>query len=188
MSQIVVLSKERAYPPNRFRYPGARRIRLESNGTTYPESVPSNIYLPISSKSFNLVKRSRAEVPEFTSRMQDQWHPEGDNVALRINFTGYPKPTVTWFKDQQPIFATMKTMINLSEYSSELIIFQTEKSDNGFYSCRIENPLGIRETNAHIYVKCNERPHSLRVMPRKNHMSERLYKPMYHELFYYSKY
>lgn len=35
-------------------------------------------------------------------------------------------------------------MIHNSEYSTELVIFNAQKEDAGFYTCRIENDMGVR--------------------------------------------
>uniref|UniRef100_A0AAF5DJW1 Ig-like domain-containing protein n=1 Tax=Strongyloides stercoralis TaxID=6248 RepID=A0AAF5DJW1_STRER len=163
-----------------------RRIRINKNLKDDKSSI-QRVVLPRTSKHFVWATSKRNEVPEFTFRMQDQWHFEGDNIALRVTFNGVPKPETHWFKDQQPILPSMKTMINDGENSSELIIFNAEKNDSGFYTCRIENNLGIRESHAQIFIKGNENKKCLRSMPRKNYLSERLYRPMYHEISYYSR-
>uniref|UniRef100_A0A914E5A7 Ig-like domain-containing protein n=1 Tax=Acrobeloides nanus TaxID=290746 RepID=A0A914E5A7_9BILA len=94
-------------------------------------------------------------IPEFTSRLDDQWHHHDDTIILKIGFKGFPAPNVTWYKDHDPILSTMRTMIYTSESCSELVIYDAKKSDSGFYTCRIENPLGVRDTNCQIYIGDN---------------------------------
>ncbi|KAI6177350.1 hypothetical protein M3Y97_00897500 [Aphelenchoides bicaudatus] len=96
-------------------------------------------------------------VPEFTSRLDDKWHHHSDTVVMKINFNGYPMPTIQWFKDQRPIYAEMRHMvfnfvIHNSDYSTELVIFDAQKEDAGFYKCQIENDMGVRETTCQVYI------------------------------------
>ncbi|CEF70985.1 Immunoglobulin subtype 2 domain and Immunoglobulin subtype domain and Immunoglobulin-like domain and Immunoglobulin I-set domain and Immunoglobulin-like fold domain-containing protein [Strongyloides ratti] len=187
MARVIVLKKdEDILSTNEIRR-HIRRIRIDKNRDN-EKGIVQKVVLPRTSKHFIWATSKRNEVPEFTFRMQDQWHFEGDNIALRVTFNGVPKPEIYWFKDHQPIIPSMKTMINSSDNLSELIIFNAEKNDSGFYTCRIENNLGIRESHAQIYIKGNDNIKCLRTMPRRNYLSERLYRPMYHEISYYSRY
>uniref|UniRef100_A0AC34RIZ1 Ig-like domain-containing protein n=1 Tax=Panagrolaimus sp. JU765 TaxID=591449 RepID=A0AC34RIZ1_9BILA len=106
---------------------------------------------------FFFAQEKKQTVPEFTCRLDDQWHHHGDSVSLRIGFKGFPEPNVTWFKDQQPITPCMKIMIYSTATSSELVIMEAQKSDAGFYTCRIENPLGVRDTNCLVHIGDNDR-------------------------------
>uniref|UniRef100_A0A0K0G513 Ig-like domain-containing protein n=1 Tax=Strongyloides venezuelensis TaxID=75913 RepID=A0A0K0G513_STRVS len=187
MARVIILRKDGDILSTKEIHQRLHRVRLDKNLGNENNNV-HRVVLPRTPKHFAWATTKKNEVPEFTFRMQDQWHFEGDNIALRVTFNGIPKPAVHWFKDQQPITASMKTMINNGDNSSELIIFTAEKSDAGFYTCRIENNLGIRESHAQIYIKGEEQIRCVRVMPRRNYLSERLYRPMYHEISYYSKY
>uniref|UniRef100_A0A0N5A311 Ig-like domain-containing protein n=1 Tax=Parastrongyloides trichosuri TaxID=131310 RepID=A0A0N5A311_PARTI len=189
MARVIILKKDDLIPNsnNTEIRRRIRRIKFENDSSKNKGNV-QRVVLPKTSKHFAWATTKRNEVPEFTFRIQDQWHFEGDNIALRVSFTGVPKPEVYWFKDQQPIIISMKTMINNGDNSSELVIFNAEKIDSGFYTCRIENNLGIRESHAQIYIKADDHNKSVRIMPKRNFLSDRLYRPMYHEISYYSKY
>uniref|UniRef100_A0A7E4V6J8 Ig-like domain-containing protein n=1 Tax=Panagrellus redivivus TaxID=6233 RepID=A0A7E4V6J8_PANRE len=112
--------------------------------------------LPGGSRYF-AARGKRHTIPEFTQRLEDQWHHHDDTVSLRVGFNGYPDVVVTWFKDQQPILPDMHHMIVTSEYSSELTIMSAQKAEAGFYSVRIENSMGVRESHCQVYIGDNER-------------------------------
>ena len=35
-------------------------------------------------------------IPDFSGKLEDQWHSSGDNIVLRIGYKGYPEPSVQW--------------------------------------------------------------------------------------------
>jgi hypothetical protein len=81
----------------------------------------------------------------------------------------------------------MRTMVYVSEISSEVIIMDAEKNDSGFYTCRIENPMGVRDTNCQVYIGDNER---LKSKGHKTLMANsRLYRStLYKPNAYYSQF
>uniref|UniRef100_A0A914YWR0 Ig-like domain-containing protein n=1 Tax=Panagrolaimus superbus TaxID=310955 RepID=A0A914YWR0_9BILA len=160
MARVIIIRDVKDYQlPQKYR-PRSKSSSYMSfqRATPNPRSIVENHELayPLRSRFFT-AKEKRHTVPEFTSRLDDQWHHHGDSVALRIGFRGYPEPVVSWFRDQQPIVSCMGTMIYVSEFSSELVIMDAQKIDSGFYTCRIENPLGVRDTNCQVYIGDNGR-------------------------------
>jgi titin len=41
--------------------------------------------------------------PVFGRRLQAQVVKKGDRVIMEVEITGTPEPTVTWFKDDEPL-------------------------------------------------------------------------------------
>uniref|UniRef100_A0A915CY96 Ig-like domain-containing protein n=1 Tax=Ditylenchus dipsaci TaxID=166011 RepID=A0A915CY96_9BILA len=97
-------------------------------------------------------KERRPKFPEFLNRLEDQWRRPDNNITMRISYKGEPEPIVQWFKDQQLIESNARTMITAGDGVTELVIFDAQKSDAGFYCCRIENDSGVQDTNCHIYI------------------------------------
>jgi hypothetical protein len=177
MSARVIILRDN-HLPQKYRPRSKSGISFQ-HGTPNPRSIVEDRELayPLRSRFF-MAKEKRHTVPEFTSRLDDQWHHHGDTIALRIGFNSYPESVVTWFKDQEPLVSTMRTMIHVSEYGSELVILDAEKTDSGFYTCRIENPMGVRDTNCQVYIGDNER---IKATGRKTLMANSRY---YHSTVY----
>ncbi|CAD5222326.1 unnamed protein product [Bursaphelenchus xylophilus] len=103
-------------------------------------------------RPFSKLTHRKHTVPEFSHRLEDQFCHHDDTIVLKCNFTGYPMPEVVWFKGQTPIFNEMRRTVHTSDNSTELCIFNANKEDGGFYSCRIENDMGVRETSCHVHI------------------------------------
>ena len=79
----------------------------------------------------------------------------GSNITFMCLVSGQPTPTVTWLKDGKPLesadenFSIQKT--NITGFSkpgrislnSTLTMFGLTVGNNGYYSCRAENRLGM---------------------------------------------
>ncbi|KAH3730147.1 hypothetical protein DPMN_056128, partial [Dreissena polymorpha] len=73
---------------------------------------------------------------------------EGDKLELKCKATGFPKPTMKWYKDGKELNTTVR--LHFSEYeeitTGKLIIFDLTYDDAGLYSCVAEN--NIEPNNA----------------------------------------
>ncbi|KAI1725598.1 immunoglobulin i-set domain-containing protein [Ditylenchus destructor] len=155
-ARIVVIRDDGGPSLIRNRKNGRKILHRLEHGSPEPDDSLEELEGPFSSlnlKTHNrFYKEKKKSVPEFLNRLEDQWHQFSDNITLKINYRGHPDPVVTWFKDQQPILSTIRTMITAGEGNTELVIFDAEKLDSGFYTCRIENDIGVRETSCQIYI------------------------------------
>ncbi|KAI6229380.1 hypothetical protein M3Y95_00525000 [Aphelenchoides besseyi] len=150
MARVIVIRDDGDFQvPEAFLASRNGRIRRPISRRTVETGDPFDF---VSTTSFLKRQTKKHTVPEFTSRLEDKWLHQDDTAVLKVNFNGYPEPMVWWFKDQQPVIAEMRIMIHTSENSTELAIFNAQKEDSGFYTCRIENDMGIRETNCQIYI------------------------------------
>ncbi|CAD5217613.1 unnamed protein product [Bursaphelenchus okinawaensis] len=151
MARVIVLRDDDDYVPENY--------IMTRHGKTYrPISRRQILHEEDDDLDFRatrpFAKRSTRKhtVPEFSHRLEDQWHHHDDTIVLKVNFSGYPQPEVTWFKGQSPIFSEMRRTVHTSDNSTELCIFNAQKEDGGFYSCRIENDMGVRETSCHVHI------------------------------------
>lgn len=73
--------------------------------------------------------------PVFGRRLQAQVIKKGDRIIMEVEVTGTPEPTVTWYKDGQPVEDCLKNdyRVKTAGQSHTLII------DNGRYisKCQI---------------------------------------------------
>ena len=62
---------------------------------------------------------------------------QGEDLELHCEVSGYPAPTITWFKDDMPF--NTSTRIHLMEYkgmpAGQLTIYSLDFDDKGKYSC-----------------------------------------------------
>ncbi|KAM6170210.1 hemicentin-2 [Rhynchocyon petersi] len=64
----------------------------------------------------------------------------GDKAVLTCETDSFPEPTVTWYKDGQPLVLAQQTQTLLGEHKLE--ITDTQVSDKGLYSCKVSNVAG----------------------------------------------
>lgn len=58
--------------------------------------------------NINLILLETVFPPVFGRRLQAQVIKKGDRVNMEVEVTGTPEPTVTWYKDGQPIAQALK--------------------------------------------------------------------------------
>ncbi|GBN78554.1 Twitchin [Araneus ventricosus] len=81
---------------------------------------------------------------------------KGENVTLKIPFTGLPKPKIKWSKDGDEIETGMRYDVSVGERHAILTIRDVQKWDNGPYRIVAENELGV--DSAIIKVQINDKP------------------------------
>jgi len=93
--------------------------------------------------------------PAFTVELEKEYSgEEGDEVTLGVEFTGKPKPKVTWEKNGSNIVSIKRVKIIDEEGSSKLVIKTLRESDFGDYTCTISNFKG--STTCTTCVKSGE--------------------------------
>ncbi|KAI6185121.1 hypothetical protein M3Y99_01644500 [Aphelenchoides fujianensis] len=147
-ARVIVLRDDGPYQVPEAFLASRGHIRKPVTRRAVERGEPLDLY---GTPSFLRKTARRHEVPEFTSRLEDRWGHHDDTIVLKANFRGYPEPLV-WFKGQEPVVNDTRHMINTTDFSTELVIFNAQKEDAGFYSCRIENDEGIREDNCQVYI------------------------------------
>lgn len=76
----------------------------------------------------------------------------GDHVSFECIVSGYPTPNVTWWKDGQCLkedegFDIQESHIDQPgrRLNSTLTLSGLTKQDEGYYTCRAENKLGLAD-------------------------------------------
>uniref|UniRef100_A0A0B7BN15 Uncharacterized protein n=1 Tax=Arion vulgaris TaxID=1028688 RepID=A0A0B7BN15_9EUPU len=80
---------------------------------------------------------------------------KGENVVLKIPFTGNPKPTVKWIRDNEEVRGP-RFHTEVTERHAVLTIKDASKMDDGPYRLTLENDLGSDSTVLKLQV--NDRP------------------------------
>ncbi|XP_070558442.1 leucine-rich repeats and immunoglobulin-like domains protein 2 isoform X2 [Ptychodera flava] len=90
------------------------------------------------------------EKPSFQEEMKDVQVEMGETGVLKCPANGFPKPKITWTKDEQELDITERHFFT-SEYEL-LVIVDTEYGDAGMYTCEISNTLGTERQSASLEV------------------------------------
>ncbi|XP_063929452.1 leucine-rich repeats and immunoglobulin-like domains protein 2 isoform X2 [Zophobas morio] len=91
------------------------------------------------------------EKPSFVKSMENKEVTAGELVVLQCMASGTPKPTITWYKDGEPIRATERHFFTAEDQL--MIIVDTVQADSGKYECHLNNSLGEKTGYSHLRVK-----------------------------------
>ncbi|XP_061572129.1 striated muscle preferentially expressed protein kinase [Cololabis saira] len=84
----------------------------------------------------------------------DQEVTEGQDVVLSAKVKGQPKPTVHWMKDGVVVkTAGRHTVREMEDGTSEIRISSAQKSDAGFYVCKVVNKYGVKQLECRLEVR-----------------------------------
>lgn len=86
-------------------------------------------------------------------------------AVLECTFSGFPKPEITWFKDNTPITSDQRITIHEDKPNVHSLKFaQTQLEDKSSYTCRAKNRFG--EVDAKINLNINSiKPTIVRDLP-----------------------
>jgi len=106
------------------------------------------------SQSDSEVPLNRAKPPKVIHGLRDIKEVEGNPVSMACKIDGFPKPTLTWLKNGQPIVASnrLNTEYNLNTGVAKLKINDTVLTDAGVYSVLAENKAGSDQTNGRLDI------------------------------------
>ncbi|XP_053692853.1 leucine-rich repeats and immunoglobulin-like domains protein 2 [Sabethes cyaneus] len=83
------------------------------------------------------------ESPTLIKSLEAKSTEIGKSSVLECLVSGYPKPSIQWFKDGEPIPVTERHFFTAE--GQLLIIVETDYGDAGEYECRIENTFGTEK-------------------------------------------
>lgn len=140
------------------------RHHISQRGTLTIENIEktdSGIYHCIASNHQTKISASAQLIvlvlPTFLERPRDQEITEGRTVNLTCRVDGFPKPSISWTKDGQPVNITSGHLEILDE-GKMLRIYNTQKLDEGSYQCQAENEIGQRNSTAFLFVRVKAPP------------------------------
>lgn len=87
-------------------------------------------------------------MPKINGKLENTTVNEGQEARFTVKFTGKPRPTVKWFKEEEEIVITVETYeIVETEDTVTLIIKSAKPEHTGNYSARLTNEAGQANTN-----------------------------------------
>ncbi|XP_071112226.1 cylicin-1-like [Haliotis cracherodii] len=103
--------------------------------------------------------RSLYKAPEFLKRLRgEETVNEGTTVQLETKLTGFPRPVLRWYKDDQEVLEHPR--IHIESNGDGVYVFTVEnvnKGDEAAYKCRAENEEGSTTSTFYLHVKVNKR-------------------------------
>ncbi|XP_011495830.1 PREDICTED: muscle M-line assembly protein unc-89 [Ceratosolen solmsi marchali] len=104
-----------------------------------------------SSSTADLVVKKTIFPPVFGRRLQAQVVKKGDRVIMEVEITGTPEPTVTWYKDDEPL---IKSEFRMKQQGNcyFLLIDKAEKDHAGKYMVQATNAGGEAQSIADFAV------------------------------------
>ncbi|XP_066246896.1 leucine-rich repeats and immunoglobulin-like domains protein 3 [Euwallacea similis] len=91
--------------------------------------------------------------PQLANTLEDRELASGEPIVLKCTAQGVPKPTVTWFKDGEPIVPTERHFF-IAE-NQRVIIVDAVHNDSGIYECHVNNSRGGVIGRSRIVIKPN---------------------------------
>ena len=77
---------------------------------------------------------------------------KGDNIVIKMPFTGFPKPKVKWIRDTVEMKDDSKCSIEVGDRHAFLTIKNCDKSNDGPYRLVLENDLGTDSVVVKVQV------------------------------------
>ncbi|XP_023246866.1 muscle M-line assembly protein unc-89-like [Copidosoma floridanum] len=104
------------------------------------------------SSTADLVVKKTIFPPVFGRRLQAQVVKKGDRVIMEVEITGTPEPSVTWYKDDEPLIEGPDYRMKQHGNCYLLLIDKAEKDYAGKYMVRAANAGGEAQSIADFAV------------------------------------
>uniref|UniRef100_A0A8C0HK93 Coiled-coil domain containing 141 n=1 Tax=Buteo japonicus TaxID=224669 RepID=A0A8C0HK93_9AVES len=111
-----------------------------------------------SSSEKNSMASLTGQVPNFSQLLSNKTVMEGSPVTLEVEVTGFPEPTLTWYKKGQKLTADEHLKLLQKETKHTLFIRKVCDKDAGLYVVRAKNLNGTISSSAILHVKGNRPP------------------------------
>uniref|UniRef100_A0A8B9BIB3 Coiled-coil domain containing 141 n=1 Tax=Anser brachyrhynchus TaxID=132585 RepID=A0A8B9BIB3_9AVES len=93
------------------------------------------------------------QAPNFSQLLSNVTVMEGSPVTLEVEVTGFPEPTLTWYKKGQKLTADEHLTLLQKETKHTLLIQKVCDKDAGLYVVRAKNSSGTISSSAILHVK-----------------------------------
>ncbi|XP_016066209.1 PREDICTED: coiled-coil domain-containing protein 141 [Miniopterus natalensis] len=111
-----------------------------------------------STSAKNSVVSLAGQAPNFSRLLSNVTVVEGSPVTLEVEVTGFPEPTLTWYKKGQKLSADGHLQVLHKETRHSVFIPKVCGADAGLYVARAQNSSGILSSNVILHVTGNRRP------------------------------
>ncbi|KAL0626346.1 LOW QUALITY PROTEIN: Coiled-coil domain-containing protein 141, partial [Plecturocebus cupreus] len=120
------------------------------------QSVPQEEIKSTSAKSS--VVSLAGQAPNFSRLLSNVTVMEGSPVTLEVEVTGFPEPTLTWYKKGQKLSADEHLQVLHKETRHSVFIRKVCKADAGLYVAQARNSSGTLSSNVilHVTESCSD--------------------------------
>ncbi|CAI4222564.1 unnamed protein product [Auanema sp. JU1783] len=94
----------------------------------------------------------RYEAPRFTSQIQPIVIDEGAAAAFSAKFSGYPEPTIRWYRNNEPIKKSSAYQVSQTNGEATLKISGARQEDVAEYKVEASNPAGKASSVANLVL------------------------------------
>ncbi|XP_075386428.1 titin isoform X2 [Tenrec ecaudatus] len=94
--------------------------------------------------------------PTLVSGLKNVTVIEGESVTLECHISGYPSPTVTWYREDYQIESSIDFQITFQNGIARLMIREAFAEDSGRFTCSAVNEAGTVSTSCYLAVQVSE--------------------------------
>uniref|UniRef100_A0A8C7JM83 Coiled-coil domain-containing protein 141 n=1 Tax=Oncorhynchus kisutch TaxID=8019 RepID=A0A8C7JM83_ONCKI len=116
-----------------------------------PTAIREEIRLPGTSRSMGSTLAGQGP-PHFSKLLSSPTVMEGSPVTLEVEVTGFPEPTLTWFKNGEKLTNDEHIELSQKEGKHALFIQKVTEADAGLYVCGAVNSSGTLSSSAALQV------------------------------------
>ncbi|XP_052038731.1 coiled-coil domain-containing protein 141 [Apodemus sylvaticus] len=110
------------------------------------------------SSAENSVVSLAGQAPHFSRLLSNVTVMEGSPVTLEVEVTGFPEPTLTWFKEGQKLCADGHIQVLHKDTKHSVFIPKVCEADAGLYVAQAHNSSGTLSSKAILHVTGNHGP------------------------------
>ncbi|XP_031226604.1 coiled-coil domain-containing protein 141 isoform X3 [Mastomys coucha] len=115
------------------------------------------------SSAENSVVSLAGQAPHFSRLLSNVTVMEGSPVTLEVEVTGFPEPTLTWFKKGQKLCADGHLQVLHKDTKYSVFIPKVCEADAGLYVAQAQNSSGTLSSKAILLVTGNHGPPITRI-------------------------
>ncbi|XP_023221211.1 hemicentin-1-like isoform X2 [Centruroides sculpturatus] len=125
-------------------------LKIE-NADDHHQSTFTCVASNIGGNATNTVILDIQEPPTFIGEMKEDYVAvEGQDISLPCSVIGNPKPEITWFKNNIPVFIDDVQFKHLP--TNDLYISEVSETDVGLYTCEAINIIGATNQSINLIV------------------------------------
>ncbi|KAK1166190.1 coiled-coil domain-containing protein 141-like [Acipenser oxyrinchus oxyrinchus] len=124
-------------------------------GFCKPTTIREEIRLPSGTRAMSNIT---GQGPNFSRLLPNATVVEGSPVTLEVEVTGFPEPTLTWYRNGQKLTNDEHIELSQKEGKHSLFIKKATDSDAGLYVVRAKNSSGTLSSSAILQVKVQGQP------------------------------
>ncbi|XP_036041707.1 LOW QUALITY PROTEIN: coiled-coil domain-containing protein 141 [Onychomys torridus] len=115
------------------------------------------------SSAENSVVSLAGQAPHFSRLLSNITVMEGSPVTLEVEVTGFPEPTLTWFKKGQKLCTDGHLQVLHKDTKHSVFIPKVCEADAGLYVAQAQNSSGTLSSKATLHVTGNHGPPITRI-------------------------